>query len=330
MKVLAAALHHIWCLDLWRVLHSVRLKGLTVSHDWWHADDIIPENLMQLLSSNVELFMDWSYNRMVQPLVILNNAELCCMIILSKTTMKFFLEHAGLVGLGAILFSGFTGSAGAVEEIRSRGAIEEPKISSTIEEHHLSERLSSEQALERGFRMSSDAAFGSTGANQYRLEKGSILAHKSGALQLLTAHCTIQISSGAAVLVIVEPTVTRVLDLFDSHVGSVKVTAKDKTFKTAPGAQITVVGANKQAEVAHLLLKDGVRRRQVRVVPVAEDCFVVCDEFSIVDAVTKHELLHRLHTAEDRESKRLMEDVLKTAAALVVGGSKEPYTTVHP
>lgn len=192
------------------------------------------------------------------------------------------------------------------------------------------QQLSTDQAAARGLRTTGETELVTTGSNQYRLEKGSVLAHKSGALALQTPHGSVQISSGAAVLVIVEPELTRVLDLFDSHVGSVKVMAGEKTFKTAPGAQITIVSAGKQEDVPHLLLKDGIRRRQVRVVPATSGWFVVSDEFSIVDAVMKHELLHRIHTSEDQESKRLMENILKTAAALVVGGSHEPYTTVHP
>jgi hypothetical protein len=162
----------------------------------------------------------------------------------------------------------------------------------------------------------------------YKLESGTVLVYERKPMKIQTPHCEIDINARSAVLISAEPEVTDTLDLYDWRYGGVKVSVGTRTKPLSPGDEIAMVAASSPEAAQHLVLKDGLNRRKMKVVSLGNNQFAVASQFSLVDAMLKRPLVSQLKSSQDKDDRATYEQIVKTAAALYMSNSGEPYT-VH-
>ena len=175
---------------------------------------------------------------------------------------------------------------------------------------------------------SPDAKLFKIGPSAYRLESGSVIFHPLSPSTIEINHCKAIVRPRAAALISTDSAVSRVIDLFDSHFGCIKIQAGQVSRRLGPGGELAVMKAGSKEEAQELLLLDNLRRRKEKVDALPAGQFVIQDQVSIVDASLKEPMLGTMRRSTDVKDKTLSKKILKTAAALYLTESSEPYT-VH-
>ncbi len=162
-----------------------------------------------------------------------------------------------------------------------------------------------------------------------QIDNGAILLKPARHVELSTPHTKVLVKRNAAVLVCVDNSVTHVFDLHDFGRGSVSLLNHDKKrIDLGPGKEASVVRLADERAALERHLNDGVRRRRLKSLGQFHECFWLTDEFSILDVMLKHDLLSKLRNETQTDSKRLLEALIKTAAAVSMIDTHEPYAIV--
>lgn len=147
----------------------------------------------------------------------------------------------------------------------------------------------------------------------YELRRGTILAFTAGPTQIKTTHCSVYAGKDAVIMVTTSPRITRVRDLTDQRLDSVKVLVGGKYATVSPGTEMDV--STLAGDIMPVVLEDGMGRRNVNRV-ACESAQIVSSQFSLVNALMNHPSLLDLRRASDRTSHVMLERIMKTAAAL--------------
>lgn len=162
-----------------------------------------------------------------------------------------------------------------------------------------------------------------------QLDSGSILLKPYRHIELATPHTKVFIKRNATVLVCVDGSITHVFDLHDDSRGAVSLLNHDKKrIDLGPGKEAAVVKLDDERAALECHLQDGVRRRRLKSLGQHKECFWLTDEFSILDVMLKHDLLSKLRGEFEADSKRVLEMLIKTAAAVSLIDTHEPYAIV--
>lgn len=163
-------------------------------------------------------------------------------------------------------------------------------------------------------------------ATQGRIDIGAAVVKGCCASKIKTPHGSIEIFKGAVVLICAEEDLTRFFVLCEPFGGSVRVTTNTHYRKATSGSEVDVIDSDTADSALQKVLRDGVRRRKLKMHPAGDNHFISTQQFSIPDAVLKQPVLVNLHTSQDKFKHRLYEKIVKTAAAISVSGSREPYS----
>src|SRR5205814_2559531 len=94
-------------------------------------------------------------------------------------------------------------------------------------------------------RTTSDIDIFPTGCNRFRLSRGSILTYNDRPFVYDTPNGSVQVGERSAVLISVEPKLTRVLDLSDAGRRSVVVIAGKRIMPLVPGNEVSIASASR-------------------------------------------------------------------------------------
>lgn len=159
----------------------------------------------------------------------------------------------------------------------------------------------------------------------FKLDRGTVLLREDDRMQIDTPLGAVDFKPKAAALITVEQDITRVFDLYDSHIGCVQISVGKRNKMLSSGTEMSLVFATDPTEAQQIVLRDGIHRRQMKITSLGGQHFAVADECSIVDAMLKDPLLDRLHKSPEKADKRAYDKIIKTAAALLISNS-EPYS----
>lgn len=166
-----------------------------------------------------------------------------------------------------------------------------------------------------------------TGNNSYRLVSGTALIEAADEMTVQLGNASIHLTKGATVAVYTDGTTSGVQDLCDLGVGKVFFVADKKYLSLRPG-QEAVLTVGPSTGVGHKIAADQLGRRRMKVVPIQEATHLVTSEFSLVDHMNKNHLLKGLRSSPEKHDQKLMNSILKSAAALslTVDRSHGPYS----
>jgi hypothetical protein len=167
--------------------------------------------------------------------------------------------------------------------------------------------------LEEVLRMSDGCAVGKIAEATIGLNGGNVILHPTGNLIIETPHGVLSIADKSVVLIEVDCDKTNVLNLHDQKLHSVKAVSGMRTIDLNPG-QGAAFG--KRGNFEKELSRDGLARRNVCLQDCQDGLAVVSYEFSFVQVHAARELLADLARSENHKERKLMNEVIKTAAAL--------------
>lgn len=181
-------------------------------------------------------------------------------------------------------------------------------------------------AKERGISLSGNAKLCNTGKQQFKLESGCILLHTEEPVFIKTCRADISILKGATIVVSATKEVTRILNLSDRKRNSIRVIFGKRYVPLNPGEEINVV-CSKAPDADKASVEFVIRFRNAQTISITPDMKAVFLEFSLSDALRHCLIFKQLRESSDPADKVLLDEIVKTAAAvntMFVG--RGPYT----
>jgi hypothetical protein len=161
---------------------------------------------------------------------------------------------------------------------------------------------------------SSHAVLKDTNDGHYNLSSGSILVHVKSPVIVDTPHGSVMLKEGCVALISSQPTMTRVFNLEDRHMGSVEVIVEDKSLPLNQGSEAALMDRGTD-DISRVILSDNIGHKNMQVINVDESHGIVTGQFSMGDMISYHPLLIRLRSSSDKKDRDLVQYLIKTAAA---------------
>ncbi len=246
----------------------------------------------------------------------------------SKVDSKPVLTSAGENPAGCLGCHNQTRASNPIDRLKDAAASNEHKSTPAPVSEWQTVAYMPPSILPSGLRLLDGARLLQTASNWYALETGTALCEADELTRIDTSHGSVVARGGAAVMVCAEPTLTRILNLSDNRSGSVKAFLGKHAVHVPPGAEVAFVRGSREL-AAELVMKDGLARRKVHVTDLSADEFLVRDQFSLVQALSKHPLLSMIRRSTRKSDQMLVEELVKTAAGLYMTTDRTggPYYT---
>jgi len=179
-------------------------------------------------------------------------------------------------------------------------------------------------ALPKNIVISGSAELVPVGADHFRLRRGNALIQAKHATRVDTELLSVFAKPGAILLVTDSRQLSRVRELCDKHTGDVKILVGNSTLQLSPGKEISV--SRMDTDALPQVFADGLARRNIHEVAMGK-FKIITDDFSILNALMNHPLLHQLRQSKDVLDAKTMDDIQKVAAilSLVSDRYKGPY-----
>jgi hypothetical protein len=172
-----------------------------------------------------------------------------------------------------------------------------------------------EEAAGRGISLSGEAKLYQLEPGRYKLGCGCVLVHTEEPISITTCRADITTRAGATIVIGTKKEVTRVLNLSDRKHDSVRIVFGKNHIPLNPGEEIAVVSAG-ASDVDKAATEYVIRYRNVQEVAVSPDYVALLFEFSLADAMKHCLIFKQLHESPRQEDRKLLDEIIKTAAAV--------------
>ena len=170
-------------------------------------------------------------------------------------------------------------------------------------------------AAERGISLSGEAKLYQLEKGHFKLGCGCVLVHTEEPIFISTCRADITASKGATIVVGTKKEVTRVLNLSDRRHDSVRIIFGKRHISLNPGEELAVVSAG-ASSIDKAATEYVIRYRNVQEVAVSPKYEALLFEFSLADAMKHCLIFKQLSESPREEDKKLLNEIIKTAAAV--------------
>lgn len=167
----------------------------------------------------------------------------------------------------------------------------------------------------RGFNLSGDTSISEISKGKYKLSCGCALISAEQPLTIETCRAKVFVREGATVVVSAKSDVTRLLNLSDRKRDSVRVIFGGKHIVLNPGEELSIVSAE-ASDADKAAIEQVIRFRNAETLNVSSEYKAVLFEFSLGDAMKHCQIFKQLSSSPDERDKALLNEIIKTAAAV--------------
>ncbi|MBX9771585.1 MAG: hypothetical protein K2X29_09455, partial [Candidatus Obscuribacterales bacterium] len=148
------------------------------------------------------------------------------------------------------------------------------------------------------------------------LRRGEVLVNTNLPITITTGDCKVNIDGGVIALLSNVDGILTVRGLGERSLSPITVASGSKFIKLHMGQEL-VVGANEKATLVSAK-SDGIARRRLETVSLADNQTAVYGEFSILSVLENHSLLRRLSHSKQRTDRSVVDSIVKSGASLMV------------
>ncbi len=172
-----------------------------------------------------------------------------------------------------------------------------------------------EDAAQRGISLSGEAKLYRQEQGHYKLGCGCILVHTEEPIYISTCRANVFADAGSTIVIGAKADATRILNLSDRKHDSVRVIFDSNHVALNPGEELSVVGA-KADDADQKANEHVIRFRNAESIAVSPEYKALLFEFSLADAMKHCLIFKQLSSSPAQEDKKLLSEIIKTAAAV--------------